>query len=44
MKRIYLILFLSLTVVVTTFGQRLTDEQVTSLAVQQKKSGMSEIM
>ncbi len=42
MKRIYLILFLSLTVVVTTFGQRLTDEQVTSLAVQQKKSGMSE--
>ena len=42
MKRIYLILFLSLTVVMTTFGQRLTDEQVVSLAVQQKKSGMSE--
>ena len=42
MKRIYLLLFLSLTVVMTTFGQRLTDEQVVSLAVQQKKSGMSE--
>ena len=42
MKRIALILCLSLTVVIATYGQRLTDEQVTQLAVQQKKSGMSE--
>ncbi len=42
MKRIYLVLLLSMVMVATTYAQRLTDEQVTAIALQQKKAGVSD--
>ena len=42
MKRLYLIVLLSLYTGMLTFGQTLTDKQVLQYAARQKKAGMSE--
>ena len=42
MKKIFIIILMSLCTSVLTFGQRMTDSQVLQYAIQQKKSGASE--
>ena len=42
MKRLYMIVLLTICTITVTFGQRLSDSEVLSIAVQEKKSGASE--
>ena len=42
MKKVFIIILMSLCTSVLTFGQRMTDSQILEYAIQQKKSGASE--
>ena len=42
MKRLYMIILLTICTITVTFGQKLSDSEMLSIAVQEKKSGASE--